>query len=56
MFNNIFRLLFINVHMPDQGDGDTTADFGDPLSEIESLINSYSDCQVSVGVDFNVDF
>ena len=56
MFNNVFMLLFVNVYMPYEGDGDMTADFADQLSEIDSLININSDCHVIVGGGFNVDF
>ena len=56
MLNSTFRLLFINVYMSYEGDDDITADFADQLTEVESLINSNSDCHVIVGGYFNVDF
>lgn len=55
MVNNTFKILLVNAYMPYEGDGDTSADFADQLSEIENLINSNSDCHVIVGGDFNVD-
>jgi hypothetical protein len=54
MFNNIFRLVLVNVCMPYEEDGDMTADFADQL--IERLVNSNSDCHVIAGGDYNVDF
>jgi len=51
--NDNFKLLFINVYMPYENQDDTTDDFADQLSIIETLINDISDCRIG---DFNVDF
>ena len=51
------NLILINVYMPiDDGSTHSFEEMGDILSEIESIAKLYSDRQILVCGDFNVDF
>ena len=56
MDSDVYKMLFINVYMPYEGDDCTTNDFADQLINIENICNNNSECHVIVGGDFNVDF
>ena len=56
MTSDDLKLLLVNVHMPFEGDEDTTAHFADQLSEVENLESNNNDCHVIIGGDFDVDF
>ena len=52
-----FNIMLINVYMPNDDDTDDSYFmYGDILSEISSLFNSYEDCKIIIGGDFNVDY
>jgi len=50
------RLLCICAYMPYEHDADSCEEFLCQLAVIDSLLDRFSDCQVILGGDFNVDF
>ena len=50
------KLLFINVYLPHEDSEVTLDEFSFQLSIVNNVIEMHQECEIILGVDFNVDF